>query len=122
MLIAGFWEVDIVGTCGRLDDLQAPVWSAVHLTNVEVVGAGTVTYDQAKDEILPHIHVTVGLKQHSATAHTSHLLSATVQLLSEMLIIEVTSPTMRRRTNPDLYNVPQLHFGVDATEIGAART
>jgi predicted DNA-binding protein with PD1-like motif len=34
--------------------------------------------------MLPHIHVTVGLKEHSATGHTSHLLSAKTQFLTEM--------------------------------------
>jgi len=111
MFIAGFSQVDIVGTCGRVNDPQAPVWSAVHLTNVEVLGGGTITYDDTEGQILPHIHVTVGLKQHSATGHTSHLLSATVQFLTEMLLVEVTRPTMHRRKNPDLHDVPQLHFG-----------
>lgn len=75
LFIAGFAEVDVVGTCAKLEDPQAPVWSAVHLTNVEAVGGGTIAYDEAEDKILPHIHVSVGLKHHSATAHTSHLLS-----------------------------------------------
>jgi predicted DNA-binding protein with PD1-like motif len=113
MFIAGFSEVDVVGACGRIDDPQAPIWSAVHLTNVEVLGGGTIACDETEDRILPHIHVTVGLKQHSATGHTSHLLSATVQFLTEMLIVEVTSPAMRRLRIPDLYDVPLLHFGVD---------
>jgi hypothetical protein len=47
----------------------------------------------------------------------SILLSATVQFLTEMLIVEVASPAMRRLRNPDLYDVPLLHFGVnDAME------
>ncbi|MBP2334688.1 hypothetical protein JOF41_000866 [Saccharothrix coeruleofusca] len=28
-----------------------------------------------------------------------------------MLVIEVASPALLRRRNPDLYDVPQLHFG-----------
>lgn len=110
MFIAGFAEVDVVGTCDKLDDPDAPVWSKVHLTNVEAVGAGTLAYDPTEDRVAPHIHVSVGLKAHGATGHTSHLLDARVQFLTEMLLVEVTQPTMLRRRNPDLYDVPLLQL------------
>jgi predicted DNA-binding protein with PD1-like motif len=110
MFIAGFAEAEILGTCGKLDDPQAPVWSSVHLTNIEALGGGTIAYNEAEDEILPHIHVTVGLKEHSAAAHTSHLLSAKIQFLTEMLLIEVTAPAMRRERDRGLYDVPLLRF------------
>jgi predicted DNA-binding protein with PD1-like motif len=109
--IAGFSQVEVVGTCAKLDNPQAPVWSAVHLSNVEALGGGTLAYDATADSIQPHIHITVGLKAHSATGHTSHLLAATVQFLTEMIIVEVTEPAMTRRPRQDLYNVPLLHFG-----------
>ena len=70
--IAGFSEVQIVGACEKLDDPQAPVWSVVHLTNVEAFGGGTLAYEEAGGRVAPHIHVSVGLKEHSATGHTSH--------------------------------------------------
>ncbi|SBW23737.1 PPC domain-containing DNA-binding protein [Protofrankia symbiont of Coriaria ruscifolia] len=111
VFIAGFAEVEVVGTCGKLDDPHAPVWSAVHLTNVEALGGGTIAYDETADRILPHIHVSVGLKQHSAAAHTSHLLSAKVQFLTEMLVIEAAGPVMSRERDPGLYDVPLLRFG-----------
>ncbi len=111
LFIAGFASTRIVGTCQRLTDPQAPVWSHVDLTNVEVLGGGTIAWDGVNNTIQPHIHVTAGLKEHSASAHTSHLLAATVQFLTEMLIIEVEQPTMNRWPNPDLYDVPQLHLG-----------
>ena len=110
MFIAGFSEAEIVGTCVKLDDPRAPVWSSVHLTNVEALGGGTLAYDDAEHRVLPHIHVTVGLKQHSATGHTSHLQRARVQFLTEMLLIEVAAPEMRRQANHDLYDVPLLGF------------
>jgi predicted DNA-binding protein with PD1-like motif len=111
MFIAGLSSADIVGTCQRLDDPAAPVWDKVQLTNVEALGGGTLAYDEATDTISPHIHITVGLKEHSATAHTSHLLGATVQFLTEMIIVEIAGPAMRRHRNPDLYDVPQLNVG-----------
>ncbi|PSL51404.1 putative DNA-binding protein with PD1-like motif [Saccharothrix carnea] len=109
--IAGFSEVDIVGTCDKLQDPQAPVWSKVHLANVEAFGGGTLAYDEAGGKVHPHIHVSVGRKEHSAAGYTSHLLNARVQFLTEMLIIEIAQPALIRRRNANLYDVPQLHFG-----------
>lgn len=108
--IAGFSEVQIVGTCDKLDNPAAPVWSKVHLSNVEALGTGTLAYDPVQNRVAPHIHVSVGLKEQSATGHTSHLLGANVQFLTEMLIIEVTAPTMSRVREPTLYDVPLLQF------------
>ncbi|MFG1881946.1 PPC domain-containing DNA-binding protein [Micromonospora sp. NPDC049102] len=111
VFIAGFSTVEIVGTCQRLDDPQAPVWDRVHLTNVEALGGGTIAYDDAHDRISAHIHVSVGLKEHSATGPTSHLLAATVQFLTEMLILEVAAPVMRRIPEASLYDVPLFRIG-----------
>jgi predicted DNA-binding protein with PD1-like motif len=111
--IAGFSEVQIVGTCDKLEDPNAPVWTKVHLTNVEAFGGGTLAYDPVEDRVAPHIHVAVGLKEHSATGHTSHLLGATVQFLTEMLIIEVASPQMHPVRDSGLYNVPLLQLVPD---------
>jgi predicted DNA-binding protein with PD1-like motif len=108
--IAGLAEVRIVGACDKLEDPDAPVWSAVHLTNVEAFGGGTFTHHD-DGSFSPHIHVTVGEKARSATAATSHLLSAKVQFLTEMLVFEVLSPIMTRERNPHLYDVPLLAFG-----------
>lgn len=110
MFIAGFAEAKIVGTCERLTDPGAPVWSRVHLTNVEALGCGTIGYDPETNRVLPHIHTSLGLKEHSAVGHTSHLLSARVQFLVEMLLVEVATPTMLRTPEPTLYDVPLLKF------------
>ncbi len=108
--IAGFAHVTIVGTCQRPDDPDAPVWDHVHLTSVEALGAGTLAYSPDTATVDPHIHVSVGLKHHSATGHTSHLLDAQVQFLTEMIVVEVTSPEFHRTRNPNLYDVPLLTF------------
>src|ERR1700690_2245594 len=39
MFLAAFAEADVVGTCDKLDDPAAPVWSKVHLTNAEALGS-----------------------------------------------------------------------------------
>ncbi len=108
--IAGFAEVDLVGTCERLDNPDAPVWSKVQLRNVEAFGGGTLAYDPESGEVKPHIHVAIGLKEHSATGYTSHLLGARVQFLTEMIVTEVTSPHLQRIPQPDLFDVPLLQF------------
>jgi predicted DNA-binding protein with PD1-like motif len=110
LFIAGFATADLVGTCQRLDDPLAPVWSKVQLMNIEALGGGTIAWDDSIEQIAPHIHVTVGLKQLSATGYTSHLLDATVQFLTEMVIVEVPDPVLQRRRAPDLYDVPLLKF------------
>ncbi|WP_207569060.1 PCC domain-containing protein [Mycobacterium decipiens] len=108
--IAGFSEVDLVGTCDKLESPDAPVWSRVHLTNVEAFGGGTVAYDPDSHQVQPHIHVAVGRKEHAASGHSSHLLGAKVQFLTEMLVIEVIAPTMWRRPAAELFDVPLLRF------------
>jgi predicted DNA-binding protein with PD1-like motif len=111
MFIAGLRDVQLVGTCEKLENPDAPVWSAVHLENVEAIGGGTLAYDEESGAVLPHIHVSVGLKGHSATAHTSHLLGAKIQFLTEMYLVEVTGPAFSRPPQPRMYNVPLLTFG-----------
>ena len=111
MFLAAFAEADIVGTCDKLDNPAAPVWSTVHLTNAEALGCGTIAYDQQAGRILPHVHVTLGLKERAADGYTSHLLHARVQFLVEMILVEVAAPAMTRPADPALYDVPRLSFG-----------
>jgi predicted DNA-binding protein with PD1-like motif len=111
MFLAAFAAADIVGTCDQLDNPAAPVWSKVHLTNAEALGCGTIAYDQQAGRILPHVHVTLGLKERAADGYTSHLLDARVQFLVEMILVEVTTPDMTRPADPGLYDVPRLSFG-----------
>jgi predicted DNA-binding protein with PD1-like motif len=111
MFLAGFSEVDIVGTCEAIEDPGAPVWRSVHLTNVEALGCGTLAFDPTAGSVLPHIHVATGEKARSAAGYMSHLLRARVQFLVEMVVVEVMSPAMGRRTRADLYDVPFLTFG-----------
>lgn len=42
---------------------------------------------------------------------SSHLLAASVQFLTEMLIVEVLDPPITRPRNAALYDVPLLTFG-----------
>lgn len=74
-------------------------------------GGGTIAFDHIEGRILPHMHVAVGLKDHSAAGRTSHLLSAKIQFLAGMVLVEVVAPVMTRRRDPRLYDVPLLQFG-----------
>ena len=108
--IAGFSEVELVGTCERVEDENAPISSKVYLKNVEAVGAGIIAFDDETQNISPHIHVSVGLKTNSALGHTSHLLNAKVIFLVEMIVVEVLKPDFRRSKNPSLHDVELLSF------------
>jgi predicted DNA-binding protein with PD1-like motif len=110
MFLAGFSEAEIVGTCEKPTDPHAPVWTKVHLEDVEAMGCGTLAYDPENDHVMPHIHTSLGLKLHSASGHMSHLLSARVLFLVELLIVEVAEPAMSRLRNPQMYDVPLLTF------------
>lgn len=61
-----------------------------------------------RDQVLPHIHTTVGEMGDRQLINTS--LSATIQFLTEMLVVEVTTPTMTRPRDADLFDVPLLTF------------
>lgn len=108
--IAGMSEVELVGTCEKVEDKNAPIWSKVHLENVEAVGAGTLAWDSETDQISPHIHVSIGQKTDSALSRMSHLLDARVLFLTEMVVVEVIKPHLRRIKDASLYNVGLLSF------------
>ncbi|MDX6741314.1 PPC domain-containing DNA-binding protein [Actinocorallia sp. A-T 12471] len=110
MFLGAFSSVDVIGTCERVADPMAPVWTKVSATNVEAIGCGSLAWDPAEDRAVPHVHISVGLKERSAQAHTSHLLGATVQFVAELLVVEVVGPEIRRPPNPAMYDVPLLEF------------
>ncbi|MEU4586583.1 DUF296 domain-containing protein [Kitasatospora aureofaciens] len=114
MFIAAFSEAKIVGTWDGLTQPELPLWDHTRAEFVEAFGEGTHAHDPATGLILPHIHLAAGLKGDNADGRTSHLLSARVQFLSELLIVEVAGPTMTRPRNPHLYDVPLLTFGPTA--------
>jgi predicted DNA-binding protein with PD1-like motif len=62
MFVGGLSSAKIVGTCEQIKNPLAPVWSQVHLTNVEALGAGTLAYDETTDTCSPHVHISVALR------------------------------------------------------------
>ncbi len=108
--IAGFERVELVGTSEPIANRNEPIWSKVVLENVEAVGSGTIAYSDAEDAISPHVHVTVGSKGMAAVAHSSHLLNAKVLFLTEMLVMEVLEPAMRRVPSDSLNGLPLLSY------------
>ncbi len=115
--IAGMSEVELVGTCEKIEDKNAPIWSRVYLENVEAIGAGTLAVDEETGQFSPHIHVSVGKKTDSAFSRMSHLLDAKVLFLTEMVVVEVVKPHFRRVKNPALYDVGLLSFLGDQEEL-----
>ncbi|GAB3922041.1 hypothetical protein GCM10029976_009940 [Kribbella albertanoniae] len=67
-------------------------------------------YDEATGRVLLHIHASAGLKAQSATGHTSHLVGTTIQVLTEMYVVEVAGPAFSRQRKADLDDVPLLSF------------
>ena len=57
MFLAGLCNVELVGSCERIEDPEAPVWSWVHLEYVEGIGGGTLAYDEETSE-LRHLDAT----------------------------------------------------------------
>jgi predicted DNA-binding protein with PD1-like motif len=115
--IAGMSEVELVGTCEKVEDKHAPIWSKVYLENVEAIGAGTLAFDEETGNVSPHIHVSIGQKTDSALARMSHLLRARVLFLTEMVVVEVLQPQFQRMKNPSLYNVGLLSFLSDDGDV-----
>jgi len=111
MFIGAFSQAEIVGACGPLENPEAPVWERTGVQSVEALGGGTLAFNSETGMVSPHIHLAVGLKAASAEGRTSHLLSGTVQFLSELLIVEVIAPVMTRPQDPSLFDVPLLTFG-----------
>ena len=58
--IAGMSEVGLMGTCEKIEDKNALIWSKVYLENVKAVGAGTLAFDDETEHISLHIHVFIG--------------------------------------------------------------
>lgn len=95
MFIAGFATAELVDSCDALSDPDAPLWETVH---VEALGAGTIAINPSTRVLHPHIHTATGLKDQGAAGRTSHLVSARVQFLTELLLVESpsrSSPALR---------------------------
>jgi predicted DNA-binding protein with PD1-like motif len=108
--IAGFGEAELVGTCAGLERPEAPLWDTVRVEYVEALGAGTIARNTATGQLHPHIHTATGLKGDGAAGRTSHLVSARVQFLTELLIVELLGVQLVRRPNPELFDIPLLGF------------
>jgi predicted DNA-binding protein with PD1-like motif len=91
MFLGGFTTVEIAGDCADGS------CTTVDRSQVAMVGAGTIAYEPFSDTVVPHVHVSVGRTGHGgATARTSHLVSAQVRDLNELLLIEVAYPLLQR--------------------------
>ena len=109
--VGDFSEINIVGTCSKSKHPGEPMLnSPAYFENVESFGAGTIAYDQEAEKILPHFHISIGSRLNGATAYTSHFISGTVQFLTEMVLMEVLSPSMERISDKNVFNLKLLNF------------
>ncbi|OIK25576.1 PPC domain-containing DNA-binding protein [Streptomyces malaysiense] len=110
MFLGAFRSVRLVGTCEHIADPEAPVWSAAEYEHVEMLGCGTIAWNEEAHEVAPHVHVAAGLRSHAAEGRTSHLLSGHVQFINELFLVETLEPALTRpRTGA--YQMPTLSFG-----------
>ena len=107
-----FSEINIVGTCNKAEHPGEPMFNNLpaYFENVESFGCGTIAYDPKEGKILPHFHISVGKRLSSATAYTSHFISGKVQYLTEMVLVEVLSPSMERILDENVFNLKLLNF------------
>ncbi|MGP4111604.1 PPC domain-containing DNA-binding protein [Streptomyces sp. 4N509B] len=110
VFLGGFRSARLVGTCGPLEDPDAPLWESVQVEFLEACGSGTLAWDPDDDCLAPHIHLSAGLKGDNAHGRTSHLLEGVVQFINELVVVEVVQPDLLRPRRADLYNVPLLTF------------
>ena len=108
--VGAFRNAEIIGTNQKIKDKEAPDPSSVYLEAVEVVGSGTFAYDEKKEKVSYNIHVSAGLRTHSASAYTGHLCRGEIQFLTELLLIEVLEPSMVRQIDKNYYNIPVLNY------------
>lgn len=106
-----FSEITIVGTCGKMEQPEAPMLnSPAYFENVETFGCGTIAHDKETGKISPHFHISIGSRLNSATAHTSHFIDGKVQFLTEMVLVEVLSPSLERIVDENVFNLRLLNF------------
>ncbi|MFD1714298.1 PPC domain-containing DNA-binding protein [Amnibacterium flavum] len=96
--LGAYTTATLIGTADPIEDEDAPLPKSVTFRNLEGVGSGTiVTVD---DLPVPHIHVALGEKGDRAAAYAGHLLAATVQYVTEIVVEEVLSPRLTKRADP----------------------
>ncbi len=96
--LGAYTEAELIGTADPITDEDAPLPESVVVRNSEGIGSGTVvTVDGV---CTPHIHVAIGEKGDSAAAYAGHLLSGTVQYVTEIIAVEILGPRLTRRSDP----------------------
>lgn len=116
LFLGAFTHAKVVGTCHHAN-AEAPMFdSYVDVDYVETVGAGTIAWNPEQSVIAPHVHLSVGRRLQGATGLTSHLFTATVQFVLELVVVEVVSPLWTRPVQPDLHALNVLRFGTTPEE------
>lgn len=96
--LGAYTEATLIGTADPIADEDAPLPDSVVVRNSEGIGSGTVV--TADGVCTPHVHVALGEKGDSAAAYAGHLLAGTVQYVTEIVVTEIVSPRLTRRSDP----------------------
>jgi len=107
--IARFSNIELIRACPRDADAPGRPWPRTRFQEAQAVGAGTLARDDENDEIVPHIHLSIG-PEVRAPAYTGHLSRATVLFIAEMVIVEVVKPNLWRVAGPTQHGIGLLAF------------
>ncbi|MGH3830923.1 MAG: hypothetical protein ACRDRS_10825 [Pseudonocardiaceae bacterium] len=109
MFIAGFAEAEIVGTCEKIADPAAPIWSTVHLTNVEALGCGTLAATPKPTACCP-TSTPASVSKNTQPSATPIISSPPEYIPRRDATRRGHHPAMLRSREPALYDVPLLRF------------
>ena len=107
VLLGGFKHARI-RSMSRSENPDKPQTIDIELDEpLEYHGCGTIARGRDGKPAI-HIHVSAA-KSHAAPV-AGHLVSATVVLLTEIVIVEITSPALVRKLDPDCFEYEVLDF------------
>jgi len=107
--LGAFTEVTLIGTDQPVADHDAPMPQSTTVRWVEGVGTATVAPDEQGRPVV-HLHAAVGVKADAALGYAGHVLSARTHYTAELVIEEITGPTLRRRPDPAAHGIATLHL------------
>ena len=108
VFLGAFATVTLIATAEPILDEDAPLPLSVTHRNTEGTGSGTLV--SVDGVLVPHVHIAVGAKGQSGAAYAGHLLGATVQYVTEVVIEEVLEPLFDKRADAAAHGLANLWF------------
>ena len=104
-LIGGIEEAELISMNKTRPELENKKIN--HKGPFEVQGIGTIA--TRENEIVPHIHITLG--KYGNESLTGHLVSGKITMFIELVIQEIEGIHMIRKEDPENHNLALLNFG-----------